>query len=194
MPKAKKENYDYALLSKYFRVDETSPSGVSWIESPKGRFINSHAGYKAKPPKGRITYWRVRLGNKGLFAHRIICTLLYGNIPEDRVVDHIDGNGLNNSVDNLRVVPVAINSRNVRLPKDKAEKTEVFGVSKVYQKQKGKIYEYFRANYKGQNGVCQKQFSIEKLGEEMAFFLALCWRVHWLQEDGTFTEGHGNAR
>ena len=162
--------------------------------------LRSGKSMKQKLSGRNILYYCVGLRRRGfkqknVSVHSMILSANLGRpIADGMKVDHIDGNGLNNSVDNLRVVPVAINSRNVRLPKDKAEKTEVFGVSKVYQKQKGKIYEYFRANYKGQNGVYQKQFSIEKLGEEMAFFLALCWRVHWIQEDGTFTEGHGNAR
>ena len=44
-------------------------------------------------------------------AHRVIWKLAYGKDPEN-VIDHIDGNPSNNSLKNLRDVPVFINAQN----------------------------------------------------------------------------------
>lgn len=44
-------------------------------------------------------------------AHRVIWKLAYGKDPEN-VIDHIDGNPANNSLENLRDVPVFMNAQN----------------------------------------------------------------------------------
>ena len=45
-------------------------------------------------------YIRVCLYNKQYKAHRVIWMMHYGYLPE--FLDHIDGNRLNNSIENLR--------------------------------------------------------------------------------------------
>ena len=61
-------------------------------------------------------------------AHLIV--MLHGiNIPDDKVIDHIDGNNLNNHISNLRVVPPEINSRNRSKP-NKTTKTGELGITK----------------------------------------------------------------
>ena len=56
------------------------------------------------------------------YVHRIIYTLLRGDIPAGLVIDHIDGNGLNNNIDNLQIVTQSQN-----LLKAKISKTNVTG-------------------------------------------------------------------
>ncbi len=51
---------------------------------------------------------------KNVFAHRIAWVLHYGEWPKGQI-DHIDGNGLNNRLVNLRDVSHAENQRNQKL-------------------------------------------------------------------------------
>jgi len=53
---------------------------------------------------------------KAMLAHRAIFAMRFGYMPH--VIDHIDGNKTNNSIDNLRDVDRAQNSRNQKLHKN----------------------------------------------------------------------------
>lgn len=73
---------------------------------------------------GYITCYALgRHGGKIWRMHRLIT-----NCPDDMMVDHIDGNGLNNRRSNLRVVTQLENSNNMRLRI--TNKSNVSGVNK----------------------------------------------------------------
>lgn len=65
-------------------------------------------------------------------AHRIIWEMHNGKIPGGMCIDHIDGNGLNNRIENLRVVSLSTNQRNSRAPKNNST-----GIVGVYRKKNG---------------------------------------------------------
>lgn len=71
-------------------------------------------------------YRSVVLFHKRYYVHRIILEILNGHIPTDMCVDHIDGNGLNNKIENLRICTLSENQRNRR--KTKTNKTGIDGV------------------------------------------------------------------
>lgn len=64
--------------------------------------------------------------HKRFLTHRVIWELVNGPIPEGMCIDHIDGNGLNNRLENLRVVTLSINQRNRQIGKN--NRTGVTGV------------------------------------------------------------------
>lgn len=66
-------------------------------------------------------------------AHRIIYYAHHKSLPE--VIDHIDGNGLNNAICNLRACTHSENLRNHKL--SKANKTGVSGVHRSETKTRG---------------------------------------------------------
>jgi len=59
------------------------------------------------------TYRRLNLDATHYLSHRLIFKLVYGVDAE--VVDHIDGDSLNNNLSNLRNVTQAVNSRNNKI-------------------------------------------------------------------------------
>ena len=62
-------------------------------------------------------YLSFMLNGKRYYAHRVIWELCNGSIPADMCIDDVDGNGINNRIDNLRVASRSLNQRNRRLNK-----------------------------------------------------------------------------
>lgn len=63
-------------------------------------------------------YRTVVLMKKRYYVHRIIWELVNGSIPSGMCIDHIDGNGLNNKLENLRTTSLSGNQRNRRLSRN----------------------------------------------------------------------------
>lgn len=81
-----------------------------------GRLIrksnNEIAGYVWKDPKRSNHFYRsIKINYKEYKEHRLIWLYHYGSMPIDQI-DHIDGNSINNKIDNLREVTNIINSKN----------------------------------------------------------------------------------
>lgn len=67
------------------------------------------------------------LDGKKLYAHRVAWLITHGEIDTDLVIDHINGDGLDNRLSNLRLVSRSLNQRNRRL--GRTNRTGVLGVN-----------------------------------------------------------------
>lgn len=68
----------------------------------------------------------VKVKYKKYFAARVIYEMKNGKIPDGMVIDHINGDSLDNRIQNLRVVDRTINARN-----RKTESTNTSGITGV---------------------------------------------------------------
>jgi hypothetical protein len=97
-----------------FEYDETSPSCLRWKITPKRSKKN--IGDFAGGIDGR--YWRTQYKKERANCHRIVWMLKKGEIPESYEIDHINGDGLDNRIDNLRVVSMRENQLNQHKHRD----------------------------------------------------------------------------
>lgn len=176
--------------------DDTSPSGLRWCND---RYAGEYMSVKVAAKDGvagskstknwslsvRIDGERVRM-----LCHRIIWELFNSKIPEGLVIDHIDRNPFNNSIDNLRLVEQKINARNST--KYKRNKTGITGVSLIKDRHG---YTYYVAHWYELDGKHKvKYFSTNKYGEK-SLYLAHKHRedqITRLNSEGAgYTDTHG---
>lgn len=176
-PPSKELSIDHNLVCEYLKYDENSPSGLVWI---KGKFNGKQAGSRLG------NQWRVKLLQKEYYCSRIIC-VLFGHSVLGKVVDHVNGNPMDNTIKNLRVTTQQVNMVNCK--KKQHNTSGVTGVSLVNN---GNAY---RAYYVDLLGTVYKDFKIDTYGEE-AFDLAVKFRqdgVNKMKSLGIeYSERHGN--
>lgn len=104
----------------------------TWIVSPSknvksgsvpGTLYKNHSGNE---------YLRVTIKRRHYRLHRLAWLYVYGDFPE--LIDHINGNGLDNRIENLRSVSSSENSRNTKL--SVKSKYCVHGITKVKNRYK----------------------------------------------------------
>lgn len=118
---------------------EPSTGLLRWKSRPARMFISErsarawnkrHAGNIAgtiKRPNPDKEYVQVNIGGRLYLAHRLIWFLVSGALDDDLVIDHMNGNGLDNRLANLRHVAREDNQRNQAL-----RKSSKSGTSGVY--------------------------------------------------------------
>lgn len=90
------------------------------VDFKEGELYNRHDrtyNSKAGDIAGNLKEGRrvVRVGNKKqVYVHRVIYQMYYGDLTKKYLVDHIDGNPLNNSIHNLRKATRSQNNSNLR--------------------------------------------------------------------------------
>lgn len=119
---------DQKYLRECFSYDPATGHMV-WLKRPESHFptlkgVNifnaQQAGKKAGCANaGRFghSYLKVRVNKRLHLCHRLAWVWMNGDIPNLMEVDHIDGNTLNNSIANLRLVTSGGNSKNMRRQK-----------------------------------------------------------------------------
>jgi hypothetical protein len=187
----KTKDYNEIDWNEVLVEDSSSPTGLRWKIRPSQ---NIKAGAVAGCIQTDKKYGRQRFVvryNKTLWlVHRILWVMRNGSIDINLEIDHINGNTLNNSVENLRLVSTIINNRNQKQYKNNS--TGTTGVGFITAKGDTYASAYWN-NLAGKREY--KQFSCKKLGLLPAFAAACAYREKMLDElnetGAGYSERHG---
>lgn len=141
-----------------------------------GRFSGKRAGCVVKI--GNVEYNQIRLQGKLYLEHHLIWLLEHGELP--MMLDHEDGNGLNNQIVNLRLADKTLNGQNCRM---KCNNTS--GVTGVYFHNQNK--NWVAEGHWTEGGVPRKR----SLGSYATIEEAAKAREAWTDSRVSFTERHG---
>lgn len=146
------------------------------------KFPGKRAGTEDKPRKGKTgRYCYITINWNRLPAHRIVWAILYNENPDESlVIDHIDGDGLNNRESNLRLVSSKENCKNSRMRPNNSS-----GVNGVYFHKAAQKWCAEGSSFEG--GVKKKHY----LGIFDSIEDAELARKKWESEQGGFSEKHG---
>jgi len=126
-------------IQSVLKIDSNSPSNLTWLPRKDKSFNqgNQFAGSVNTYKKKNYSCWKLGLSYKGKYyslkCSRIIFLLHNGYLTDKKLVDHADGNPLNNKIENLRESTRCQNNQNSKIPK-----TNTSGHKGVYWDAKSK--------------------------------------------------------
>jgi hypothetical protein len=90
---------------------------IYWLPRGYGKFDKQFAGKEAGGLTG-LGYKCIAYGNTHILVHQAIWIMHNGNIPDGYEIDHINNDGLDNRIENLRLCLSGQNKYNMRKRKD----------------------------------------------------------------------------
>lgn len=178
---------DVMEFHKRFYIDPKSPSGLrnkiigyrnhSEKDAPSGSQVTVQGQIRFKVCVAGIVY----------YSHRVVYAMVHGPLLGKEVVDHLDGDTTNNSVENLRLVGMDLNMKNQTKYKNNKS-----GITGVYLKGGDRWCAHWMDVNKGKK--VSKSFSISVYGGR-AKELAIQTRERMLQDKSVvgagYTSRHG---
>ena len=111
--KEKEQHVDIDLLHKMFHYDRETGRLTRKISRSNRVKVGTEPGYITGYGY-RMIHLAVGERKLKIHAHRIIWAMVYGKFPENQI-DHINGNRLDNRIENLRSVKNRENGKNQKL-------------------------------------------------------------------------------
>lgn len=126
-----------------------SEAGVLvWVRS-RGRVRSGDRAGSVYTTVDGDRYRRIRIDGRAFLEHRVIWALHHGEWPAaDMLIDHLNGDGLDNRIANLRLASAAVNQQNQRRAQSRS-KTGFLGVSTGKKKFNAQIWINGRTRYLG---------------------------------------------
>jgi len=146
----------------------------TWIDS-KCKRISAGTTGGTLHKSHKLNYLRMYVKDKNYLCHRLAWLYVHGEWPNE--IDHIDGDGLNNKITNLRNVSSTENGKNLSIRND--NKSGIIGVS------------WMKSRSKWQANINSNKKQVY-LGIYDDFFEACCVRKSAEYELG-FHANHGRA-
>lgn len=129
-------------MMEFTDVFEYLGGALYWKERPASAFKNpsyqgrwnkrwagKRAGNIVQREESATAYRCVCVCGKKYYEHRVIWEMFFGKIPPGMEIDHLDHNGINNKIENLRITSTAGNSKNK--PRLKNNTSGFTGVSRA---------------------------------------------------------------
>lgn len=148
---------DSTLTQEYLQsIFDYKDGELYWKEN---RYRNKTKGKKAGSldTKG---YRFVTIQSKAHRVHRVIFLMHYGYLPD--FIDHINGNRLDNKIENLRPCSMAENARNCKKPKHNTSGYK--GIR--WRKDRSKWQVFFKVNKKYMSFGCYFDLEVAKFVAE----------------------------
>ena len=181
-------------LSDIFCYDESSPSGLIFKcdrTTFNGKRIIKKAGDNVGTilSAGKKKYWQTTLNRHPLRVHRIIAKMFLVDYSENLLINHIDGNGLNNKLSNLEVVDNKGNSNRMLCHTTEAlfsnNTSGVNGITflNIPNGSKNKVNTYVEANCVVDGIKKRKKMRYStQMEKEAAILEGVLWREKMLKE------------
>lgn len=183
------KDMDFDYFDLYLYYDESSPSSLRWKVDVSDKI-------KADSVAGSISfhsYWKVVLHGKNWAGHRIVYLLNHKSILTNMTIDHLNGDRLNNNINNLKSKTFSDNMRNVKKHRD-GSASGIFGV-RLHTNKQGRQYAF--ATWHDENGKQREgiYYRVDKFPPGIALQLAMEQRQNEISRlvsiGHDYTERHG---
>lgn len=153
------------------------PNFPNYQISENGEVYNKISGHEIKQQLSTNGYLQVPITNKNnerttVRIHRTLGLVFIPNPNNKKLIDHIDRNKTNNSVDNLRWATDSENQINRKI--QTRNKSGITGVCMKTKKVDGGVYKYWFGHLKKDGKNYEKNFPYTDEGKEQA--------IKWRQE------------